>query len=140
MEAYDFLDEGLVVVREPLPVLLQVEYGPALRFYFIDVQVVDPSDLVAGLRSLYVLLLLDVALLRLLLGHSDLILDAEVVVSLMRRVELFQIFAFQFAELETLLLYLHSLRGELVHKLILKPQDRNGEVSAQLVPSCISQL
>ena len=89
MEAYDFLDEGLVVVREPLPVLLQVENGPALRFYLIDVQVVDPGDLVACLRSLHVFLLLDVALLRLLLGHSDLILDAEVVMSTLVLPELF---------------------------------------------------
>ena len=123
MEAYDFLDEGLVVVREPLPVLLQVENGPALRFYLIDVQVVDPGDLVACLRSLNVFLLLDVALLRLLFGHSDLILNAEIVVSLMRRVKLFQFFAFQLAELETLLLYLHRLRGELVDQLRLESQD-----------------
>ena len=91
MEANDLLDKSLIVAFEPLSILFQVENGAALRLNLIDVEVVDASDLVASLRSLNIFLLFRITLLGLLFGHSQFVLDAEVIVTALSTPELLQI-------------------------------------------------
>ena len=69
VEAYYFLNKGLVITLESLTILLQIENGSALRFHLIDVEVVDASDLVTGLGTLNTFFLLSVSLLGGLLRH-----------------------------------------------------------------------
>ena len=81
MEADNLLHKCLVVAFESLTVLFQVENGATLRFNLIDVEVVDAGDLIASLRPFDMFLLFHIALLGLLFGHSQFVLDAEVVVT-----------------------------------------------------------
>ena len=140
VEAYDLLDERLVVPIESLSVLFQVENGTTLRLDLINVEVVDASDLVARLRPLHILLLLRVALLGRLFGHSQFVLDAEVVVAALGTPELLQGFTLELCKLEALLLDGNRRRYQLVYQIGLQSQIRNGKMSAECVTTCIRQL
>ena len=140
VEAYDLLDERLVVTIESLSVLFQVENGTTLRLDLINVEVVDASDLVARLRPLHILLLLRVALLGRLFGHSQFVLDAEVVVAALGTPELLQGFTLELCKLEALLLDGNRRRYQLVYQIGLQSQIRNGKMSAECVTTCIRQL
>ena len=140
VEAYDLLDECLIIAIESLSVLFQVENGTTLRLDLINVEVVDASDLVARLRPLHILLLLRVALLGRLFGHSQFVLDAEVVVAALGTPELLQGFTLELCKLEALLLDGNRRRYQLVYQIGLQSQIRNGKMSAECVTACIRQL
>ena len=140
MEAYDLLNERLVVTIESLSVLFQVENGTTLRLDLINVEVVDASDLIARLRPLHILLLLRVALLGRLFGHSQFVLDAEVVMAALGTPELLQGFTLELCKLEALLLDGNRRRYQLVYQIGLQSQIRNGKMSAECVTTCIRQL
>ena len=140
VEAYDLLNERLIIAIESLSVLFQVENGTTLRLDLINVEVVDASDLVARLRPLHILLLLRVALLGRLFGHSQFVLDAEVVVAALGTPELLQGFTLELCKLEALLLDGNRRRYQLVYQIGLQSQIRNGKMSAECVTTCIRQL
>ena len=104
VEADYFLNKGLVITLESLPILLQIENGSALRLHLIDVEVVDASDLITGLGTLNTFFFLSVSLLGGLLRHSEFVLDAEVVVTSLILPEFLEGLAFEFCEFEALLL------------------------------------
>ena len=140
VEAYDLFDECLIIAIESLSVLFQVENGTTLRLDLINVEVVDASDLVARLRPLHILLLLRVALLGRLFGHSQFVLDAEVVVAALGTPELLQGFTLELCKLEALLLDGNRRRYQLIYQIGLQSQIRNGKMSAECVTACIRQL
>lgn len=100
MEADDFFDKGFVVTFEALSVFLQVQDGSALRLHLVNVQIVDAGDLVTGLSALHTFSLLNVSCLSGLLRLSELVLDAEVVVSALVLPELLKRLTFELGELE----------------------------------------
>ena len=114
METNNLLGEGLVVPFEALAVLLQIEDGSALRLDLVDIEVVDAGNFVAGLGTLYAFPLLFVALLGGFLGLTQLVLNAEVVMTTLVLPELLQGLALEFCELERLFLDGHLGCQELV--------------------------
>ena len=122
MEANDFLDKGLVVSLEAFAVFFQVENGAALRLDLIDVEVVDAGDLIARFCPLHILLFLHISLFGLLFGHSQFVLDAEVVVTALSAPELLKILALELRKFEALLLDGHRRRNQLINRICFQSQ------------------
>ena len=140
VEAYDLLDERFVIAVESLPVLFQIENGTTLRLYLINVEVVDASDLVACLRALHILLLLHVSHFSGLFGHSQFVLDAEVVVAALGTPELFQGFTLELRKFKALLLDGNRRRYQLVYQIRLESQIRNSKMTAECVTAGVREF
>jgi len=140
VEADDFLNECLIVAFKTVTIALEVQNRATLRLDLVEVEVVDAGDLVAGLRALHILALLEVSRLRSLLGLAKLVLDAEIVVTALVLPELLKGLTFEFAELVLLFFNGHFSFKDKVKHLSLESQVRDGELAAVIVTTSVSHL
>lgn len=117
MELHQLLNKVSIVALQALSILFQVHDGSRLGPDLIDVQVVLPRNLIAGLGTLNTLALLLPPILGCLLGRSESILDAEVVVAALLRPKLLQCLPIDPLKNKRLFLTFESILDQGIHQL-----------------------